>query len=165
MLRADIGLFSYISNYLNIEEVRFLERSNLALLSLIFVAFWRTLGFSMILLLAGLKGIPREIYEAAHIDGATWSQQLFRITLPMLRTSFLITIVILNLSYLNEITLPLTFTGGGPGTSTTVISLELYRLAFTNHDYGGASALAFMVFILSLVFIAGYVKLLSLRNE
>ena len=166
ILADSVGLIPYILSRLwNVSNVHFVEGKRWAMFSLVFVAVWRTIGYAVLLLYAGLKSIPEDVYEAAEIDGANSWQKLVRITIPLLKTPLLIVIVVLTLSYFNNIELPMTLTGGGPGTTTTLISLVLYREAFTFYNFGTASSLAIMLFALNLVLVAMYMKLVGWESR
>ena len=89
----------------------------------------------MVNVLAGLKSISPSIEEAARIDGTNRWQMLRHIRIPMIKTPLLISTIILTLSNINNLVVPLTLTGGGPGTSTSVITIPIYRLAFENYQF------------------------------
>lgn len=165
LLIDDVGLIPYLLRLLRIPNVQFLERPTWAMISLIFVASWRTVGYAMLLLLAGLKSIPNEVYEAALVDGASPIQRVLNVELPLLRTPLLVVMIVLTLSCLNNIDLPLTLTGGGPGMATNLISVDLYRRAFVHYNFGSASALAAVLFIMNLILVAFYMKLSGWKYE
>jgi multiple sugar transport system permease protein len=165
LLIGDVGLLPYLVKSFHLPDVQFLETSLWAMISLIFVASWRTVGYAMLLLLAGLKSIPNDTFEAALVDGATPLQQLFKIKIPLLKTPLLVVMIVLTLSYFNSIELPLTLTGGGPGVATNLISLDLYRKAFVYYDFGVASALAILLFVINLILVALYMKLTRWEYE
>ncbi len=83
-------------------------------------------GYAVLLLYAGLKSVPDDVFEAAGMDGANGMQKLVYIRIPLLKTQLLIVMIVLTLSYFNNVELPMSLTGGGPGTATTLISLLLY---------------------------------------
>jgi ABC-type sugar transport system permease subunit len=130
---------------------------------LIAFACWRTVGFATILLLAGLKGIPKDFYEAASVDGASALQKLWSITLPQLRTPMLITLVILTLSNLNTVEAPLVVTGGGPNLATDILPLDLYQRAFAQYDFNSAVAMGVGMFAANIALALIYVRLVG-RN-
>ncbi|HBN97521.1 MAG TPA: hypothetical protein DDZ66_14615 [Firmicutes bacterium] len=158
---GDLGLFNYIVVLLGGTPISLLSNAKNAMMSLIYVVSWRTIGYAMVLLLAGLKAIPEELYEASEIDGATKLQSLTYITLPLLRTSLLVTAIVLTLSNFNNMTVPMVLTGGGPGRSTNVISMELYRQAFVYYDFGIASAMSSLVFFFNTALVLLYVRLVK----
>ena len=157
------GQFNIASHLLELIGMRYenpFDVPRLSMLLLIGVSAWRTVGYAMVMLLSGLKGVPLELYEAASVDGASRFRQFLSITLPLIRIPLTIVFVILTLSYFNVVTVPLVLTGGGPGTATNVLSLELYRQAFLYYQFGQANALAVSMFIINMVFVLAYVRLL-----
>lgn len=159
------GIAVYLLQLSNLPSLNLLEGPRSAMAALIFVGSWRVIAFATILLLAGLTSIPRDLYDAAQVDGASQIQRFHQITLPLLKTSILITIVILTLSFFNIITVPLVLTGGGPGNSTNILSLELYRQGFVHYDFGLATALAAVMFIVNIIFVLSYVRLLGTKLD
>ncbi|WP_342477681.1 sugar ABC transporter permease [Paenibacillus sp. FSL H7-0350] len=122
-----------------------------ALISVMIIMVWTSLGFNMVIYLAGLQNISRDLYEAADVDGASPLRQFFRITLPMLSpTSFflLITGVVGSFKVFDLI---MVLTGGGPAGSTSVIVYYLYEVAFVNLESGYASAMGIILLILILL--------------
>src|SRR5690625_2508006 len=126
--------------------------------SMIVSAAWRTVGFAVIILLAGIKAIDHELYEAADVDGASALEKFWYITLPLIRTPLTIVTVILLLSNLNNVEIPLVVTGGGPAGATDTFALEIYKRAFNNLDFGGSAALATATAIINIALVAIYVK-------
>lgn len=166
LLAGDVGIIPYfLKSVFGIGGVHFLESEGWAMVSLIFVAVWRTTGYAVLLLYSGLKSIPLDVYEAADIDGTNGLQKLLYVRLPLIKTQMLIVMIVLTLSYFNNVELAATLTGGGPGTTTTLISLLLYREAFTYYNFGTASALAIMLFVLNLLLVALYMKLVDWRYQ
>ncbi len=113
---------------------------------MIIVGVWRDLGFYMLLFLAGLQTIPRDLYEAATIDGAGAWQRFRHVTLPGLRpTTFFVTVV-LTIGSLKVFDLILVLTNGGPGQSTLVLSQYIYQKGFVQNQFGYASAVSVVLF-------------------
>ena len=129
--------------------------------TLIFAVAWRTIGYSMIMILAGLKTVPVELLEASRVDGAGAIQQVFFIQLPMIKTPLLLSTIVVTLSNMNNVTVPMVLTGGGPAKATNVISLELYRMGFTYYNFGEASTLAFIVLCLNVLLIYSYIRMVK----
>lgn len=136
-----------------------------AMLSLIAIYTWRTLGFAVLLILAGLKGLDAELYEAAMMDGANAFQRFRFITLPMLRTTMTIVVIVLVVSSFNNAEVPYVVTGGGPGDATSTLALEIYQRAFTDFDFGSATALAAAAMILNVVLVVVYTRAARLRVD
>ncbi|NYI42177.1 carbohydrate ABC transporter permease [Demequina lutea] len=124
--------------------------STWAMPALIIVSVWRDAGYYMLLFLAGLQTVPRDLYEAARTDGANAWQRFVNVTLPCLRpTTFFIT-VILTIGSLKIFDLVLVMTNGGPGQATTVLSQFIYKKGFLENDYGYASSAAVVLFLISI---------------
>lgn len=158
VMDGDMGLFNYIRNCLGMENIYVFLKKDLAVAMTIFVIAWRTIGYSMVMILAGLKSLPREVIEAAQMDGANGFKTFWKIKLPMIKTPALISSVVLTMSNFNNVTIPMVMTSGGPGTATNVVSLELYKMGFNYYQFGPASALAMLVFIINIVFVVLYIK-------
>jgi multiple sugar transport system permease protein len=141
----------------------FLGQTSAAMPTLILTNVWRSFPYPMLLLLAALQTIPEEMYEASRVDGATAWQRFWRITLPLIRNTLLITTIMLSLHYFNMITLPLILTGGGPVGVTDVLSLRVYREAFNFYHLGLASAVAVYIFIFNIAFSLLYIKILRAK--
>ncbi|MFR6149653.1 MAG: carbohydrate ABC transporter permease [Ruthenibacterium lactatiformans] len=161
ILNGDTGLFNYFLRCLGIAPVAIFENKTASLVTLIVVMAWRTIGYSMVMILAGLKGVDKGLLEAARVDGANTWQALMRIKLPLIKTPMLLSTIVLTMSNFNNNTVPLILTGGGPGTATNVISLELYRMGFTYYKFGLASALSVLVFLVNIVFVVLYVRMIK----
>ncbi|MBX6773554.1 MAG: sugar ABC transporter permease [Chloroflexi bacterium] len=129
-----------------------------ALPAVIFVDVWRTTPFMFVVLLAGMQAISPEVVEAAQIDGATGWQILRHVTLPLLTPLILIALTIRGMDAFREFDTFLLLTGGGPGEATEVISILDYLLAFHSYDIGRASAVAWIIVLLVLVFSIFFVK-------
>lgn len=135
----------------------------LSMITLILVATWRTLGFAVLLLLAGIKAVPGEFYEAARVDGASSMQCFWMITLPLIKTPLVITTVVLTMSNLNNVEAPLVTTGGGPGDATAILPLTIYQRAFTYFDFSGGVALATAALVLNIGLVFVYLRLARWR--
>lgn len=155
---ADISPGVYLASLVGI-QVKPLTDPTLAMVTLILVALWRTLGFAVLILLAGIKAIPAEYYESATVDGANARQQFRLITLPMLKTPLVITTVVLTMSNLNNVEAPLVTTGGGPGDATQILPLSIYQQAFTHFDFSGGVALAAVALVLNVGLVFAYLRL------
>lgn len=158
ILNEDLGLLNYIIRVCGGSPLNLLSNPNIAQITLILVMSWRTIGYAMVNILAGLKSIPDNVEEAAIVDGVSKFQMLRYIRLPMIKTPLLISTIILTLSNINNLTVPLSLTGGGPGTATRVIMIPIYRLGFENYQFGTSSALSILLMIVTVVLSIVYVK-------
>ncbi|MEK3854915.1 carbohydrate ABC transporter permease [Cytobacillus sp. FSL H8-0458] len=122
-----------------------------ALISVSIVYIWHSVGYYMVLFLAGLQNIPDYLYEAAELDGAGSISKFFNITLPMLSPVIFFTTIIGVINSFKVFDLIYVLTGGGPGRSTHVLVYDIYNTAFKQFEYGYASAMAYVLFLLILV--------------
>lgn len=128
-----------------------LSSSDWALTTIIIVSVWRGMGYYMILYLAGLQGISKELYEAAAMDGANKWKQFSHITVPALRpTTFFVTIMLV-INCFKIFDLVQVMTDGGPGRATNVLVYQVYSEAFVKFNFGYASAIAMVLFVIVLV--------------
>ncbi len=122
---------------------------------LILAITWRWTGYNMVIYLSGLQGIPTDLYEAASVDGATWSTVFFRITLPLMRPIILFTTVLSTIGTLQIFDESYLLTNGGPQNATMTVGFLLYRTAFRQADFSYASTIAYglvvIIVVLSLV--------------
>lgn len=155
---GESGLLNYFLSTLGMRPVNFFSSGPAAVATTVFVIAWRTIGYSMVMILAGLKGLSHELIEAASVDGASSNQIFWRIKLPMIKTPALISTIVLTMSNFNNNTIPMVLTSGGPADATNVITLNLYRMGFSYFQFGKASALAFVVFAINLILVTIYIK-------
>lgn len=128
---------------------------------LILTDVWEFTPFVVLVLLAGLKSIPYEPYEAAYIDGANSFQRFFYITLPHLRSSILVAVVIRTLTSLRVFDIVFIMTGGGPGNSSETLAFYGYRTAFESYNIGFSSAINMLTFGIAIVFTLLYMKVIG----
>ena len=133
---------------------KWLNATSTSLLSIIIIGVWQRLGYNIIIILAGLQGVSRSLYEAAEIDGANGVQKFFYITIPSLSNTMFFLTMISFISSFQMFTPVQVMTKGGPGTSSSVLVYYIYKAAFQNNDIGGASAMAWILFLLVFVFSA-----------
>ena len=147
------GIINYAlrSSGLISKPLGFLQDFDLALPSVIFAEIWQILGFYMIILLTGLQSIPQNLYEAARIDGAPAVARFFRITLPMLRPSIFLCVVVGILNSFSSFDLVYIMTNGGPGHATELLITHIYKSAFVQTKFDYAAALTVVQFALLLV--------------
>jgi ABC-type sugar transport system permease subunit len=124
---------------------------------------WRNTPFMAIVLLAGLQVIPGDIYEAARIDGASGWQTFRRLTLPLLRPALMVALIFRTLSSFLIFDVVYAMTGGGPGTSTSVLSYLNWQAFFVYSDYGYGGAISVALVVIALVIAAAYVR--AFRSE
>lgn len=142
------GLFNTIIKSFGGSKVNWLETRGLTGVAVIIAHVWVHLGMNIIIFLAGLQGIPTELYEAAKIDGATAFQQKVRIALPMLAPTITICMVTTSISSFKSYELPFTISKGLPGHSSMLITRMIYQYSLENLDYGRAAALSVVLILL-----------------
>lgn len=135
LMHPSKGLFNALLSSLGMEKVKFLYDPQTALPSVIFTDVWKGLSVSVVIYIAGLQAIDRTYYEAAQIDGASKAQTLWNITLPLVRPAMNTIIILSLIGGLKSFDLIKTMTDGGPGYSSTVLALTVYR-QFSNGYYG-----------------------------
>lgn len=138
--------------------------SNLAFFSVVIVGIWQSVGFYMVLYIAGLKAIPADVLEAATVDGASSVQKFFKVTLPLLAPSITTCLFMSLTNGLKVFDIILALTKGGPGGSTYSVTLDIYREAFQNNNYGLGSAKALIFFIIVLFLTQVVLKISSSRE-
>lgn len=161
MYHSDQGLFQSILNAFGLPKMRFISHENRALPSLTAMMIWKDVGFSMIILMAGLKGIPFVYYEAAIVDGASRWQRFWNVTMPLLRP-VLMFVLVTQVAFSFQMFAPVfQMTKGGPLESTNVIVHYIYQQGFLFQDMGYASALSMVTLIILLIISFGQIKLLD----
>lgn len=129
-----------------IEGPNWLREETTAMISVVVVQVFKNVGLNMILFLAALQGVPKELYEAARIDGAPAYKQFRRITLPLISPTIMLTSIITIVGSLQVFAQIAVLTQGGPGLSTTVLVYYLYQQAFQFHFFGYGSTLSILLF-------------------
>jgi multiple sugar transport system permease protein len=162
---GDFGLLNYYLIQLGIidEPLLWLADPNLAMPAVIITSVWKSVGFSMVVYLAGLQSIPEDFYDAAKVDGAVGWQRLKDITIPLLSSTTLFLAVVSVLGAFQVFTEIFIMTNGGPLGRTTTIVYHIYQTAFKFFDMGYASAMAFGMFVLMFAFTL--VQLRVMRGE
>lgn len=161
LFNTDYGLVNYFLLEFGIaqEKFRWLFHPVGSKATIIAGFTWRSVPFMMVISLAALEGIPRELLESAAIDGAGYFRQLRHIILPLLRNILLIATLMQAVRFFQEMTLPWVLTQGGPVNATMVLSMFTYKLAFENWDFGLASTVGTLWLCLLLVLAVLYVRL------
>jgi multiple sugar transport system permease protein len=151
IFNPDFGLANALLYQLGLPGQKWLFDVNLAKPSFIIMGIWG-MGGQMIIFLAGLQGIPEQLYEAANIDGANWWRRFRSVTLPMLSPTIFLNLVIGIIGSFQVFTTAYIATGGGPQNATLFYVLYLYRNAFDYFKMGYASTLAWVLFLIVLFF-------------
>ncbi|MDQ6883069.1 MAG: sugar ABC transporter permease [Candidatus Dormibacteraeota bacterium] len=147
LFNADFGPINGALRAFGANGPDWLSNPTLAIGIITLLLVWRNFGNAMIIFLAGLQGIPNDLYEAARIDGATRRQEFRHITLPMLRPTMLFVTVLTTIGFLQIFEEPFVMTQGGPLNKTLSISMYVYQQAFNFFHQGYASSIAYTLFI------------------
>ena len=165
LLNTKWGVINYLMTVLGLPPQSWLADQSIAFIAIIVVQVWWGISFVFLVLLGGLSALPKEPYESAMMDGATSWQSFRSITLPLLKPILLVVATIRIIDALREFDIIYTLTGGGPGDSTRVFTLELFQIAFERGNYGLAAAQAMILLLIILVLTFGLVRALSRTGE
>lgn len=141
-----------------------LGESGLAFLAIVIVGVWQSLGFYIVLYIAGLQAVPGDVLEAATVDGATSWTRFFKVTLPLLGPSITTCVFMSLTNALKVFDIILALTKGGPGGTTYSATLDIYREAFQNNNYGLGSAKSLVFFVAVLVITQVAMKIMKSRE-
>jgi multiple sugar transport system permease protein len=145
------GVLNYVLGLVGLGPYQFLNSSSQVMPSIVAMSVWKTVGYTMVLFLAGLTTIPSEYYEAAKVDGASGLRSFIHITLPLLKPTTLFVLVTGMIGGFQVFTQIYVMTGGGPGTASRTLVMHIYETGFKFFEMGRASGLAFVLFALVLV--------------
>jgi multiple sugar transport system permease protein len=156
---TDYGVFNDLLRRLGGgEPTMWLLRPHWALAAICATIIWKTSSFMALILLAGLQMIPRTLYEAAEVDGASRWQQFREITLPMLMPSITVALIFRTITALQTFDIPYTMTRGGPGDATQTLAMLIHKTTIDYLDVGYGSTLAVCMFVLSMAVTAVYLR-------
>ncbi|MCL6572047.1 MAG: sugar ABC transporter permease [Bacillus sp. (in: Bacteria)] len=152
------GLLNYLLSFLGIKSQQWLSDVRFAMLAIIFMSVWKGVGYNMVIYLAGLQGIPEQLYEVAEMDGANFLYKFLYITIPLLKpvTTFIFITSTINAFQAFEQIYGMT--EGGPVNSTLTLAYLIYARSFKSLEFGNASALAVLLGILVFIFSIFYIK-------
>jgi multiple sugar transport system permease protein len=153
ILQPDVGVVNgVIKQWFGLRGPNWLASPDWALPSLVIVSLWTGIGsIRMLIFLAGLQGVPQELYDASVVDGANWWQKILNVTLPMISPTILLNLILGIIGALQVFGLAFVTTAGGPAYATYFFGLHLYQTAFRSFDMGYGSALAWFLFTVILV--------------
>ncbi len=160
----DYGLFNYLLGTIGIEPIQWLTNKQIVMGSVVLVEIWQWTPLSFLILLAGLQSIPKEMYEAAKVDGANRFRLFRHITLPLLKHQVLLVILLRSIDTFRVFDKMYALTGGGPGNATETISFYIYREGFTYFHLDRAAA-ASVVMLLIVSVISGLYIWLIFREQ
>lgn len=163
MFNSDIGIINQILINLHIvrKPVEWLAHGNTAMASIIVANVWKGVPFNMILLATALTTVPSDVYESASIDGATRIQRFFYITVPLLKPA-IISVLTLGFIYTFKVfDLVYVMTGGGPGSSTEMLSTLAYQYSFNEYNFSQGAAVANVLFVLLMLVGFVYIRIVT----
>ncbi len=156
---TDYGIVNDVFRLLGVREpTMWLLDPQWAMAAICLTIIWKTSSFMALILLAGLQMIPRSLYEAAQVDGATRWQQFWQVTLPLLVPSIVVALIFRTLTALQTFDIPYTMTKGGPGSSTETLAMLIHKTTIDYLDLGYGSALAVLLFVMSMVVTGVYLR-------
>lgn len=160
VLNKDVGLLNGFLSTIGLPRMEYLTSIRNALPTLIGISVWKDVGYSMIILVAGLRGIPEDYYDAAHLDGANAWRRFIDVTVPMLRRHLMFVTVISTL-FAFQVFVPIyQLTHGGPARATNVAVYYIYQRAFKFGEMGYASALSVILLVILMVVSLGQMRLM-----
>lgn len=161
MINPQLSPLNYWFSEMGLTLPLFLNNPDYALTTITIINGLRAVGFALVMILAALATIPKEVEEAAEIDGCVGLKSLWYIYLPMVKQASLIIIIIITISYFNIIGMVLLMTGGGPLQSTELLSVKLYKEGFSYFNIAIASTLTTIMLFINIAFAWIYSKLIK----
>jgi multiple sugar transport system permease protein len=161
---SEYGVVNDLLRRVGIEGVIWFNSANWAFAAICLTIIWKTSSFMALIILAGLQTIPRSLYEAAEVDGAGRIRQFFEITLPLLKPSIVVALIFRTITALQTFDIPFTMTRGGPGTSTATLAMYIHQNTVDFLDLGYGSALAVVMFALSMGVTAIYLRMIRAKG-
>ncbi len=165
MYQGDLGIISYLLGTLGFPKMTVLADLRLALPAVVIVSIWQNSPFLILVVVAGLKALPTEPFEAAVIDGASGGQMFRLITLPLLRPLLLIALLLRFIDAFKTFDLIYIMTAGGPGIRTETISMHIFREGFIVFHMGYAATLTIVILVVVNIFAAGFFSLMGERRK
>ena len=148
MYNPELGMANYLLSFLGLGPFNWLGNRHLAMYAVMFADIWQWTPFMALVMLAGLQALPDEPFEAASIDGASGLQMVRYITLPLLRPTMLVAVLIRLMDAFKSFDLIFVLTGGGPGMTTEVLSFHIYRTGFKFFHMGYAAAMSYVMLVI-----------------
>ena len=148
-----IGLLNSFLNLIGLDQLThiWLGSKMTAMYAVIAVSQWQSTGYVAMLFIVAIQKIPSELYESAEVDGAGKLKRFFYITVPQVRQMFFVTMILTVVGAFTVFNEPYILTGGGPGTTTMVLSLHMYQTGFVKNNMGYASTIAMLIFVITAV--------------
>jgi multiple sugar transport system permease protein len=154
----ELGVVNAVLRGFGFEPLRWLSTPDLAFIATCTAIVWKSSSFVALVLLAGLQAIPSSLYEAASVDGASAWQRFWNVTLPMLRPAIVVALIFRTITAIQTFDIPYAMTGGGPGHATETLAMYVHRTTIDVLDFGYGSALAALMFLVSLAMTSVYIR-------
>jgi multiple sugar transport system permease protein len=148
MLDYQLGIVNEIINWMGLPRIAFFGSEEWAIPTIAAVNVWRHMGYTALLIFAGLQAIPQHVYEVASLDGASPTRTFWGITIPLLRPVLALVLVVTVIGSFQVFDTVAVTTAGGPINASRVIQMYIYQKAFTESDFGYASALSVILFVI-----------------
>ena len=165
IMQKDFGIINQILRILGKDGVSWLTSEKNAMWSISIATYWWTAGFNMVLFTAGIKQISKEIYESATVDGAGPLQQIFHITIPLLKPTTILCLILQVIASFNVFGQVYVMTGGGPAGSTRVLVQYIYETGFNYFRMGYSAAMSYVLFLIIMVISVVQYAILGRRND
>lgn len=162
---SEYGVVNDVVNRFGFPGIIWFNSPNWAFAAICLTIVWKTSSFMALIILAGLQTIPRSLYEAADVDGAGRIRQFWEITLPLLKPSIAVGLIFRTITSLQTFDIPYMMTGGGPGTSTQTLAMYIHQNTVSFLDLGYGSALAVVMFALSMAVTAIYLRVIRTKEQ
>lgn len=161
---SEYGVVNDVLNRFGIEGIIWFNSPQWAMAAICLTIIWKTSSFMALIILAGLQTIPRSLYEAADVDGAGRIRQFFEITLPLLKPAIVVALIFRTITALQTFDIPYMMTNGGPGTSTATLAMYIHQNTVSFLDLGYGSALAVVMFGLSMCVTVVYLRMIRTKE-
>ncbi len=165
MYEPSIGIINYVTRWAGLGTFSFLSDRSLAFAAVVFVDVWMWTPFMVLITLAALGSVPKAELEAAEVDRLPWWRRLVTVVLPHAKFILMIGILLRTIESFKTMDLVFNMTGGGPGTTTELVALTLWRRAFEAFNLGWSSALAFILLLMAIAFTSIFLFVLTLRRR
>jgi len=152
------GIVNHVLVFFGFDPPQWLSQPTLAFVAVCVAIVWKSSSFMALVLLAGLQTIPKSLYEAAEVDGASKWQQFVEITLPMLKPAIVVALIFRTITAIQTFDIPYAMTNGGPGSATETMAMYIHKTTIDFLDLGYGSALATLMFLISIVATSVYLR-------
>lgn len=167
MFNGDVGIFNYILTSLHLADspIQWLSNGDTAMTAIVVANIWKGVPFNMVLLATALTTLPADVYEVASIDGANPVQRFFYITLPLLKPAILSVLTLGFIYTFKVFDLVYVMTGGGPGSSTEMLSTLAYRFSFSEYNFSLGASVSNVLFAILMVVGVFYIFLVQREDR